>query len=140
MWYSIFADTSIPVESVSGEALRVYLVAKEQDNHTYRKTAAPQALRFQVGFAGALELKSRRKEKREPSQLLDYSEPRALSAPILLLQRVFAYKTKKGERLLRRFVATFCCDVLLRRLPFSEYQPDYQYSHYDCDYYAACCG
>jgi uncharacterized protein (TIRG00374 family) len=40
VWYSIFIDTVIPAESVSGEALRVYLIAKEQGDHTYGKTVA----------------------------------------------------------------------------------------------------
>ena len=30
VWYGIFVDTIIPAESVSGEALRVYLIAKDQ--------------------------------------------------------------------------------------------------------------
>jgi uncharacterized protein (TIRG00374 family) len=32
VWYSIFVDTIVPAESVSGELLRVYLVTKEQGN------------------------------------------------------------------------------------------------------------
>jgi len=40
VWYGIFVDTIIPAESVSGEALRVYLIAKEQSDQTYGKTVA----------------------------------------------------------------------------------------------------
>jgi len=40
VWYSIFVDTIIPAESVSGEALRVYLIAKEQGDQTCGKTVA----------------------------------------------------------------------------------------------------
>lgn len=32
VWYSIFVDTIIPAESVSGEILRMYLITKEQGN------------------------------------------------------------------------------------------------------------
>lgn len=32
VWYSIFVDTIVPAESVSGELLRVYLITKEQGN------------------------------------------------------------------------------------------------------------
>jgi uncharacterized protein (TIRG00374 family) len=34
VWYGIFVDTIIPAESVSGEALRVYLITKEQGEQT----------------------------------------------------------------------------------------------------------
>jgi uncharacterized protein (TIRG00374 family) len=40
VWYSIFVDTIIPAESISGEALRVYLIAKEQGDQTCGKTIA----------------------------------------------------------------------------------------------------
>ena len=40
VWYGIFVDTIIPAESVSGEALRVYLIAKEQGDQTCGKTVA----------------------------------------------------------------------------------------------------
>lgn len=40
VWYGIFVDTILPAESVSGEALRVYLIAKEQGDQTYGRTVA----------------------------------------------------------------------------------------------------
>ncbi len=40
VWYGIFVDTIVPAESVSGEALRVYLIAKEQGNDTTGRTVA----------------------------------------------------------------------------------------------------
>jgi uncharacterized protein (TIRG00374 family) len=38
--YGIFVDTIIPAESISGEALRVYLIAKEQGEQTYGRAVA----------------------------------------------------------------------------------------------------
>lgn len=32
VWYGIFVDTIVPAESISGEALRVYLITREQGN------------------------------------------------------------------------------------------------------------
>jgi uncharacterized protein (TIRG00374 family) len=40
VWYGIFIDTVIPAESISGEALRVYLIAKEQGEHTCGRVVA----------------------------------------------------------------------------------------------------
>lgn len=40
VWYGIFVDTIVPAESVSGEALRVYLIAKEQGNNTAGQAVA----------------------------------------------------------------------------------------------------
>jgi len=40
VWYGIFVDTIVPAESVSGEALRVYLIAKEQGNNTAGRAVA----------------------------------------------------------------------------------------------------
>lgn len=40
VWYGIFVDTIIPAESISGEALRVYLIAKEQGEHTTGRAVA----------------------------------------------------------------------------------------------------
>ena len=40
VWYGIFVDILIPAESVSGEALRVYLIAKEQGDHSAGKVVA----------------------------------------------------------------------------------------------------
>jgi uncharacterized protein (TIRG00374 family) len=40
VWYGIFVDTIVPAESVSGEALRVYLVTKEQGNSVCGRVVA----------------------------------------------------------------------------------------------------
>ena len=40
IWNGIFVDTLIPAESVSGEALRVYLIAKEKGNNTCGRVVA----------------------------------------------------------------------------------------------------
>jgi uncharacterized protein (TIRG00374 family) len=40
VWYGIFVDILVPAESVSGEALRVYLVTKEQGNNTCGRVVA----------------------------------------------------------------------------------------------------
>ena len=40
VWYGIFVDTIVPAESVSGEALRVYLITKEQGNSTCGRAVA----------------------------------------------------------------------------------------------------
>lgn len=40
VWYGIFVDILIPAESVSGEALRVYLVTKEQGESTFGRVVA----------------------------------------------------------------------------------------------------
>ena len=40
VWSGIFVDILVPAESVSGEALRVYLIAKEQGNNTCGKVVA----------------------------------------------------------------------------------------------------
>ncbi|UCF45445.1 MAG: flippase-like domain-containing protein [Candidatus Bathyarchaeota archaeon] len=40
VWYGIFVDIIVPAESVSGEALRVYLIAKEQGNNTRGRVIA----------------------------------------------------------------------------------------------------
>ena len=40
VWYGIFVDILIPAESVSGEALRVYLVTKEQGEKTMGRVVA----------------------------------------------------------------------------------------------------
>lgn len=40
VWSGIFIDILVPAESVSGEALRVYLIAKEQGNNTCGKVVA----------------------------------------------------------------------------------------------------
>ncbi len=40
VWSGIFIDILVPAESVSGEALRVYLIAKEQGNNTCGRVVA----------------------------------------------------------------------------------------------------
>jgi uncharacterized protein (TIRG00374 family) len=40
VWYGIFVDIIVPAESVSGEATRVYLIAKEQGNNTAGRAVA----------------------------------------------------------------------------------------------------
>jgi uncharacterized protein (TIRG00374 family) len=40
VWYGIFVDIIVPAESVSGEATRVYLIAKEQGNSTCGRVVA----------------------------------------------------------------------------------------------------
>jgi len=40
VWYGIFVDIMVPAESVSGEATRVYLIAKEQGNSTCGRAVA----------------------------------------------------------------------------------------------------
>jgi uncharacterized protein (TIRG00374 family) len=40
VWYGIFVDTIIPAESISGEALRVYLITKEQGEQACGRAVA----------------------------------------------------------------------------------------------------
>lgn len=40
VWYGIFVDTIVPAESVSGEALRVYLITREQGNSKFGQVIA----------------------------------------------------------------------------------------------------
>jgi uncharacterized protein (TIRG00374 family) len=40
VWYGIFVDILVPAESVSGEALRLYLVTKEQGESTFGRVVA----------------------------------------------------------------------------------------------------
>jgi uncharacterized protein (TIRG00374 family) len=40
VWYSIFVDAVVPAESVSGEALRVYLITREQGKETCGRAVA----------------------------------------------------------------------------------------------------
>jgi uncharacterized protein (TIRG00374 family) len=40
VWYGTFVDIIVPAESVSGEATRVYLIAKEQGNNTCGRVVA----------------------------------------------------------------------------------------------------
>jgi len=40
VWYSIFVDTIVPAESVSGEALRVYMITREQGKETCGRVVA----------------------------------------------------------------------------------------------------
>src|SRR3989304_4684981 len=41
VWYGIFVDTIIPAESVSGEIIRVYVIAKEQGNEACGRVVVP---------------------------------------------------------------------------------------------------
>ncbi|MBN1358706.1 flippase-like domain-containing protein [Candidatus Bathyarchaeota archaeon] len=40
VWYSIFVDTIVPAESVSGEAVRVYMITREQGKETCGRVVA----------------------------------------------------------------------------------------------------
>jgi len=40
VWYSVFVDTLVPAESVSGEALRVYMITREQGKETCGRAVA----------------------------------------------------------------------------------------------------
>jgi uncharacterized protein (TIRG00374 family) len=40
VWYGIFVDTIVPAESVSGEAVRLYLITKEQGDETCGRVVA----------------------------------------------------------------------------------------------------
>lgn len=50
VWYGIFVDIIVPAESVSGEALRVYLIAREQGNNTYGRTVASLVMHRLLGM------------------------------------------------------------------------------------------
>jgi uncharacterized protein (TIRG00374 family) len=51
VWYSIFVDTVVPAESVSGEALRVYLIAREQGKETCGRAVASLVTHRLLGMA-----------------------------------------------------------------------------------------
>ena len=40
VWYGIFVDTIVPAESISGEAIRVYMIAREQGKETCGRVVA----------------------------------------------------------------------------------------------------
>ncbi len=50
-WYSIFVDTLIPAESVSGEALRVYMITREQGKETCGRVVASLVTHRLLGMA-----------------------------------------------------------------------------------------
>ena len=51
VWYGIFVDIIVPAESVSGEALRVYLITKEQGNSTCGRAVASLVTHRLLGMA-----------------------------------------------------------------------------------------
>jgi len=51
VWYSIFVDTVVPAESVSGEALRVYLITREQGKETCGRAVASLVTHRLLGMA-----------------------------------------------------------------------------------------
>jgi len=51
VWYSIFVDTLVPAESVSGEALRVYMITREQGKETGGRAAASLVTHRILGMA-----------------------------------------------------------------------------------------
>jgi uncharacterized protein (TIRG00374 family) len=51
VWYGIFVDTIVPAESVSGEALRVYLITKEQGKETCGRAVASLVTHRLLGMA-----------------------------------------------------------------------------------------
>jgi len=51
VWYGIFVDILVPAESVSGEALRVYLITKEQGNNTCGRVVASLVTHRLLGMA-----------------------------------------------------------------------------------------
>jgi uncharacterized protein (TIRG00374 family) len=50
VWYGIFVDIIVPAESVSGEATRVYLIAKEQGNNTCGRAVASLVMHRLLGM------------------------------------------------------------------------------------------
>ena len=51
VWYGIFVDTVVPAESVSGEALRVYLITREQGKETCGRAVASLVTHRLLGMA-----------------------------------------------------------------------------------------
>ncbi len=51
VWYGIFVDTIVPAESVSGEALRVYLIAREQGDATTGRVVASLVMHRLLGMS-----------------------------------------------------------------------------------------
>jgi uncharacterized protein (TIRG00374 family) len=51
VWYSIFVDTLVPAESVSGEALRIYMITREQGKETCGRTVASLVTHRLLGMA-----------------------------------------------------------------------------------------
>ncbi len=50
VWYSIFVDTIVPAESVSGEVIRMYLITKEQGNQKTGPTMASLVMHRLLGM------------------------------------------------------------------------------------------
>ena len=51
VWYSIFVDTIVPAESVSGEAIRVYMITREQGKETCGRAVASLVTHRILGMA-----------------------------------------------------------------------------------------
>ncbi len=51
VWYSIFVDTVVPAESVSGEAVRVYMISREQGKETCGRVVASLVTHRLLGMA-----------------------------------------------------------------------------------------
>jgi uncharacterized protein (TIRG00374 family) len=51
VWYSIFVDTVVPAESVSGEAIRVYMITREQGKETCGRAVASLVTHRLLGMA-----------------------------------------------------------------------------------------
>lgn len=51
VWYSIFVDTIIPAESVSGEAVRVYMITREHGKETCGRAVASLVAHRLLGMA-----------------------------------------------------------------------------------------
>ena len=51
VWYSVFVDTLVPAESVSGEALRVYMITREQGKETCGRAVASLVTHRLLGMA-----------------------------------------------------------------------------------------
>ncbi len=51
VWYGIFVDTIIPAESVSGEAVRVYMIAREHGKETCGRAVASLVTHRLLGMA-----------------------------------------------------------------------------------------
>ncbi len=51
VWYSVFVDTLIPAESVSGEAIRVYMISREQGKEACGRAVASLVAHRILGMA-----------------------------------------------------------------------------------------
>ena len=50
VWSGIFVDTLVPAESISGEAMRIYLIAKEKGNNTCGRVVASLVTHRMLGM------------------------------------------------------------------------------------------